>query len=122
MIGRRECGVVSPRAESNNRPVSIMKTWLGCLVVGFLAAGGLFATPDHAVDVKERFFGSNATDYAVLRTEDDNQASYYQHRVKTWLDEYSKEDALRNNVKSTLLLDVGYIGTRIRSRTRRRPR
>lgn len=85
-----------------------MKTLLGCLVTGFLAAGGLLATPDHAVDVKEQFFGSNTTDYAVLRTEDDNQASYYHNRVTTWLDEYSKEDARRENRKSTLLLDVSH--------------
>lgn len=85
-----------------------MKTLLRFLAAGLLAEGGLFATPDHAVDVKERYFGSNATDYAILRTEDDNQSSYYQNRVTTWLDEYSKEDALRENVKSTLLLEVSY--------------
>lgn len=96
------------RAESNLRLVSIMKTMLGCLAAGFLGAGDLFATPDHAVEVKEQFFGSNATDYAVLRTEDDNQASYYKSRVTTWLDEYSKEDTMREKVKSTLLLDVSY--------------
>lgn len=85
-----------------------MKKLLGVLAAGFLAAGGLFATPDHAVVVREQFFGSNGTDYAVLRTEDDNQASYYKNRVTTWLDEYSKEDAGREKVKSTLLLDVSY--------------
>ncbi len=60
------------------------------------------------MDVKEQFFGSNATDYAVLRSEDNNQASYYQNRVTTWLDEYSKDDALREKRKSTLLLDVSH--------------
>ncbi len=96
------------RLEIHLQFVCIMKALLGCLTAGFLAAGGLFATPDHAVDAKEQFFGSNETDYAVLRTEDDNQASYYHSRVTTWLDEYSKEDALREKRKSTLLLDVSY--------------
>lgn len=83
-----------------------MKTW----AIGWLAwtclAGSSFATPDHSITVDERFFGSNATEYAVVRTEVDNLCSYYQSRVTTWLDEYSKEDTQREKVRSTLLLDV----------------
>ena len=71
-----------------------------------LAVGLLGATPDHSVVVDERFLGSNATEYALLRTETDNQGSYYISRAKTWLDEYSKEDSRREKRRSTLLLDV----------------
>lgn len=68
-----------------------MQTPLGCLLAIGILAAPLAATPDHAVTVNERLFGANATDYAVLRIEDDDQGSYYTFRVSTWLDEYSKE-------------------------------
>lgn len=75
--------------------------------MGRLAAQ-LAASPDHAVTVSERFLGASATDYAVLRSEDDNQCSYYSSRVCTWLDEYSKESRGLGKTRSTLLLDVTY--------------
>ena len=85
-----------------------MKTPVLCLLaIGSLAAP-LAATPDHAVTVSERLFGASATDYAILRTEDDNQCSYYSSRVCTWFDEYSKESRGLGKTRSTLLLDVTY--------------
>ncbi len=81
--------------------------------VFFLLSMGSFAvqlaaSPDHTVTVSERLFGTSATDYAILRSEDDNQCSYYSSRVCTWLDEYSKESRGLRKTRSTLLLDVTY--------------
>jgi hypothetical protein len=58
------------------------------------------------VKVCERFFGSNASGYAVLRTEEDNCCSYYRSETSTWLDEYLCDDPSRSKVRSTLLLKV----------------
>jgi hypothetical protein len=66
----------------------------------------LFATPDHAVSVTERFLGSNSTGFAVIRVEADNLGSYYSSRITTWLDEIPKTPDGREKAKSTLLLDV----------------
>lgn len=66
----------------------------------------LAATPDHSVSVTERVLGSNSTGFAVLRTEHDNMCSYYSSRVTTWLDEIPKTPNGREQMKSTLLLDV----------------
>lgn len=85
-----------------------MKLAISSLLAGLFLAASATATPDHSVEVRERFFGSNKTDYAILRTEDDNQCSHYVSRVATWLDEYSKDDARRENPHRTLLLDVTY--------------
>lgn len=85
-----------------------MKTPVFCLLAIVGLASPLSATPDHSVTVNERFFGANSTEYAVLRVEDDNQGSYYTSRVRTWLDEYSKESRGLGKIRSTLLLDVTY--------------
>ena len=82
---------------------SIILTVL-CLVIH-----PLLATPDHAVSVTERFLGSNATGFAVLRVETDNLGSYYSSRITTWLDEFPKTADGREKVKSTLLLDVSRV-------------
>lgn len=85
-----------------------MKMFPALVCSGLLLAGSLCATPDHSVSVVERFFGSNETSYALIRTENDNMCSYYSSREKTWLDEYAKEDTKRENPRSTLLLDLTF--------------
>lgn len=85
-----------------------MKMFPALVCTGLLSAGSLCATPDHSVSVVERFFGSNQTSYALIRTENDNQGSYYSSREKTWLDEYAKEDTEREKPHSTLLLDLTF--------------
>ncbi|MES2474137.1 MAG: hypothetical protein V4640_00055 [Verrucomicrobiota bacterium] len=83
-----------------------MKTSTVVLFALFQMIHPLFATPDHAVSVTERFLGSNATEFAIIRVETDNLSSYYSSRVSTWLDEIPKTSEGREKMKSTLLLDV----------------
>jgi len=80
-----------------------MKTGLIFAGLCLLAGTRLHATPDHHITVEERFAGSNASTYAVLRTETDNLSSYYESLRKVFLDERSKDG--KTTVKSTLLLD-----------------
>jgi hypothetical protein len=40
------------------------------------------ATPDHQITVREQFLGSNKDGYVILRTEYDNQGSYYSSRTR----------------------------------------
>jgi hypothetical protein len=67
------------------------------------------------VDVAEEFLGSNETGFVLLRTESDNQGSYYTTRIKRYLDEYVKLPTregyslvIAKKQTSTLLLDVAY--------------
>lgn len=80
-----------------------------CLSLSMIASG----TPDHRITSEERILGSNPDSYITLRTETDNQGSYYHYRTKRFLVEYSKtpsdpksEQALGPEVRSQLLLDV----------------
>lgn len=78
--------------------------------VGVLGLGlmPLQATPDRSVTVQERFLGTNADDYAILRTEVDNMGSYYREHRWVWLDEYPKEGGSAAEPRSTLLLDQNF--------------
>ncbi len=80
---------------------AVLISFLGCVLVSTL-----WATPDHSVRVRESFFGSNESSYAVLRTEEDNCGSYYKSETSTWLDEYPFDDPSRSKARSTLLLKV----------------
>ncbi|MES2997421.1 MAG: hypothetical protein V4733_11485 [Verrucomicrobiota bacterium] len=84
-------------------------TALVLLTSSFLATG----TPDHEVKVEERLLGSNSDGYIILRSEFDNLGSYYSHRARRFLVEYSKvpsdpksASGLGAEVRSQLLLDV----------------
>lgn len=79
---------------------------LVCCIGGCVLVVPLCATPDHSVKVCETFFGSNATGYAVIRTEEDNCCSYYTSETSTWLDEYPKDAPSRTKASSTLLLKI----------------
>lgn len=83
-----------------------MKTPTLVLIVWCNLIHPLFATPDHVVSVTERFLGSNATGFVVIRVENDNLGSYYSSRTTTWLDEIPKTSDGRETVKSTRLLEV----------------
>lgn len=86
-----------------------MKMLVMIVCAGWVMTVPSHATPDHSVSVAERFFGSNETGYALIRTQNDNQGSYYVSREQTWLDEYAKQDTKREQPRSTLLLDVTII-------------
>ena len=90
-----------------------MKTSLACLAWVFVSSVTLLGTPDRSITVEEDFLGSNATGFAILRTETDNHSSYYQLQVTRYLDEYDKTPEqqpvasfLARRVKRTMLLDV----------------
>jgi len=54
----------------------------------FLAASSFASgSPDHAMDLREEFLGSNDSGFAVLRIETDNQRSYYSDASKVMLQE-----------------------------------
>ena len=79
-----------------------------CMFAGSILGTPLSATPDHAVEVREAFFGSNTSGFAVLRTEEDNCGSYYRSETSSWLDEYSADDPSRSKARATLLLKVSH--------------
>lgn len=86
-----------------------MMRFLGVQFVYCVLVSPLWATPDHSVEVCERFFGSNASGYAVLRVEEDNCGSYYKSETSTWLDEYPADDPSRSKARCTLLLKVSHV-------------
>jgi hypothetical protein len=76
---------------------------LACIVC--LATAPVQATPSRTTTIRETFLGSNATGYAILRTESDNLGSYYKEHRTTWLDEYQKDAQKDTKPRSTQLLD-----------------
>ncbi|WP_395752597.1 hypothetical protein [Prosthecobacter sp.] len=90
-----------------------MKATLACLACIFASSMSLLGTPDRTITVDEDFLGSNATSFAILRTETDNHSSYYRLQVTRYLDEYEKTPEqqpvasfLARRIKRTTLLDM----------------
>jgi hypothetical protein len=103
-----------------------MKTNFILILAGLLGAGPLAAgSPARRTTVEERFFGSNPSGYAILRSETEPDGDGNTIRCKTWLDEYAKTPVVLDNrpkeegrilhgaytsklVGSVLLLDISY--------------
>ncbi len=67
----------------------LIQAALLCLSLSMMASG----TPDHRITSEERILGSNPDSYITLRTETDNQGSYYHYRTKRFLVEISPSHA-----------------------------